>query len=267
MTGTTPLRDKVVTWLAEQGYPLEMRVAAAFRQTDLCCRQSTHYIDSETGKSREIDVIGTQAEPLGMAVIHFVAECKAATKPWVLFTSPHTLENFNRLFALGILSEEARAALSEKIRDLPKSLLWFEKDGRIGYNLTEAFSNHADDAYGAANAVVKACLFLLRGNNSIHTPPLIFTFPTIIIGAPLYECFLGDDGQLNVAEIEQGWLFVDTHTPRPLSTCIRVIPLAALTRFATEIRDMKDSLQKLIADDVQRKWREFQEERNYPGDR
>jgi hypothetical protein len=244
-----------------------MRVAAAFRQTDLWTRQSTHYIDSETGKSREIDVIGTQAEPLGMAEIHFVTECKAATKPWVLFTSPHTLDNFNRLFALGIFSEEAGAALSAKIQDLPQSLVWFKKNGRIGYNLTEAFSNRADVAYGAANAVVKACLFLLRGNNRLHKPPLIFTFPAIIIEAPLYECFLGDDGQLNVAEIDQGWLFVDTQTPRPVSTCIRVIPLAALRGFATEIRDMTDSLQTLIADDVHRKWREVQEERNYPGHR
>ena len=47
---------KVRNWLETQGYTLEMRAASAFRAIGFDVRQSSHYDDPETGKSREIDV-------------------------------------------------------------------------------------------------------------------------------------------------------------------------------------------------------------------
>jgi len=126
MTNNEPPHDRVAKWLGSQGYPLEMRVASALRQIGLWVRQSTHYVDEDTGKSREIDVLGTHAEQLGVAEIHFVVECKASTKPWVLLTSKHTLDSFNRFLALGIISHRARELLSEKVPS--SSLRWFRKD-------------------------------------------------------------------------------------------------------------------------------------------
>ena len=264
MTSNESMRDRVANWLVEQGYPLEMRVASALRRSEFWVRQSTHYIDPETGKSREIDVIATEAEPLGMAEIHFVVECKATSKPWVLFTSPHTLNNFNHLFALGISSDGARGTLAQKIEALAAELPWFRKDGRVGYNLTEAFTTGGDNAYSAAIGAVKACMFLLQSTERSHTPPLIFTFPAIVIQSPLVECFLDESGKMSVAEIDQGWLFFNTWIPGFSGTCLRVVSQAALERFSSEIRGMKNSLQRLIAPDVEREWQAFKKEFQYP---
>ncbi len=271
MASNESLHEKVSQWLAQQGYPLEMQVAAALRRIDLSVRQATHYVDSESGKSREIDVIATDAEPLGMAEIHFVVECKASSKPWILFTSRHTLHDYNHLFALGICSDGARSALIQKVEDLGAALPWFRKDGRVGYNLTEAFTGGADNAYGTATAAVKACLFLLQPKAG-YTPPLIFTFPAIVIESPLFECFLDDSGTVSLTQVEQGWLFFDVRLPEFKGTCVKVVSQSGLSQYCTEVRSMKDSLCAVIAPNVEQEWRALEEmskrlkrDREYPG--
>src|SRR6476469_3471123 len=68
----------VRTWLDKQGFPLEMRTASAFRAAGFDVRQSSYYVDAETGKAREIDVIAYDPDPLmlGLTRIVFVLECK-----------------------------------------------------------------------------------------------------------------------------------------------------------------------------------------------
>ncbi len=101
--GEHSLHDKVINWIEEQGYPLEMRVASLFRQHEkFDVRQGWHYADIQTVTSREIDVAVTGSEPYGYFAVHFAIECKASAKPWVLFTSKHTTANYNRLSAFGV---------------------------------------------------------------------------------------------------------------------------------------------------------------------
>ena len=83
MHSDKPLLPNLYEWLQKQGYPLEMEVASALRKKGLWVRQASYYKDPESDKSREIDVICTEAEVLGMAALHFVVECKASKKPVV----------------------------------------------------------------------------------------------------------------------------------------------------------------------------------------
>lgn len=257
MENKKAIEEQVCDWLKKQGYPLEMQVASMLRGNNFCVRQATHYLDVETGKSREVDVLATDADPLGMAEIHFVVECKAGNKPWILFTSADTLYNYNRFFALGILSDGARRVLAEKKFDeLEEALCWLGKDGRIGYNITEAFTNRTDNTSHAQNTVVKSCTFLLEDNEG-WTPPLIFAFPAIVISAPLFECFLDEDGEVRLSPIDQGWVFFDPRIPEVNGTCIRVISQAGLSAYSSEVCAMKDNLHSVIANDVKRVWQEF----------
>ena len=129
MHSDKPLSLTVYEWLQKQGYPLEMEVASALSKKGLWVRRASYYKDSESDKSREIDVIATETEILGMAELHFVVECKASSKPWILFSSRDTLSNYNALFALGILSNQARGALSKHIESdgYWNLFAWFRK--------------------------------------------------------------------------------------------------------------------------------------------
>lgn len=248
---------RIAKWLEQQGYPLEMQAASALRKCGLWVRQSAHYIDEESGKSREIDVLAIEQEHLGMAEIYFVIECKTSNKPWILFTSPHALDNYNRLFALGLFSSRGREAILNRWDEAEESLKWLKKDMRNGYNLTAAFTGGEDSAFGAAASVVKACSFLLRKAENGPTK-LIFTFPAIILSSPLFECYLDDQGEIRVSEIDQGWLFFDARIAKFHGTCIRIVSQSALQQFATDVGAMKVNLRKLIEPDVQQEWKTFQ---------
>jgi hypothetical protein len=65
------ITKNVREWLEGEGFPLEMRVAAAFRKTGFDVRQSSFYMDPESGKGREIDVIATDPDYIGLVEIHF----------------------------------------------------------------------------------------------------------------------------------------------------------------------------------------------------
>jgi hypothetical protein len=128
------LSDKVRGWLESQGFPLEMRAAAAFRQVGFEVRQSSYYIDPETSKGREIDVLASDPDILGVVQIHLVIECKSHKKPWVLLASDDTLAGYNRKFSFGVLTERAIAAFAQRIREFLDSVPWFRKEGRTGYS-------------------------------------------------------------------------------------------------------------------------------------
>lgn len=51
------LPTSVADWMGKQGYPLEMRVAAAFLKAGLRIIQADYYEDPDTKTPREIDVL------------------------------------------------------------------------------------------------------------------------------------------------------------------------------------------------------------------
>src|SRR4029079_5519632 len=156
------LVGRVRPWLDKQGYPLEMRTAAAFRGEGFTVRQSQHYVDPDTHKSREIDVVCFVDDELGIASLRIVVECKSGDKPWVVFSSAHTVAGFNRLFAIGALSEPLRAALVAQIRVIGQHVTWFEKSGRVGYVMVQAMAERNEDhAFTATMSAVKASLWQL----------------------------------------------------------------------------------------------------------
>jgi len=241
------LAGKVASWLSTQGYPLEMRVAAAMRQGGLGVRQSVHYSDAESAKSREADVVGTTVDRpgLAMALACFVVECKAASKPWVLFTSPHTLAGYNRLFAFGVTNEAVKAGFDHPAQ-WAEELEWFKKDGPVGYNLQEAFADGSDRAYGAATSVVKAAMALVQPREGEWQPPIRLAFPAIVVDAPLFECSLDDEGKPRLVEIALGWLFCDVCMPGYIPTCIRIVGRRGLAAYMSEVAEVRSKLFGLL---------------------
>jgi hypothetical protein len=237
------LIPNVRKWLDEQGYPLEMRAAAAFRKAGFEVRQSTVYTDPDTTKSREIDVEADDPDYRGVVNIRFVLECKAGGNPWVLLCSHDTVSNYNRAFAFAASSVNGRHQLIDAMsRDFAAffaRIPWADKNGLVGYSLRQAHSQK-DTAFEAAVSVSKACNAFIQEYEAKRSPWLGFAFPVIVVESPLIRCWLTSDGEIQMEETSEGeFLFLPN-----FGACIRVITANHLPTFATEAKRVAGELRE-----------------------
>jgi hypothetical protein len=249
-----PLRDKVQTWLESQGYPLEMRAASIFRAAGFQVVQSESYVDQESGKLREVDFVCSHDDEVGFVSTKIVVECKSGDKPWIVFSSPHVLENYNRYFAYAILSSDMKSALLKCEYDLiRRKLSWVEKPRRTGYSVVQAFKQNEDEAYGVSQALVKAARAQLPiAEPAVHPKQQFATvFPVLVIDSPLFECYLGDKGSVQLAEVSEAEFFVRGDGP-----CVRIVTFPALPLFSraawTETHSLLELLKPAVAKAIDR---------------
>src|SRR5688572_3796347 len=141
------LEEKVRTWLAEHGYPLEMRVARVFRSTGIAADHHRVYEDPVTSKTREIDVVG-YLDHRELSV-HLVLECKhSRDKPWVLFCSSNQVLT-GRGYVLSLpCTMEAKTALSVLGDDIVvQKMAMFRRPPLVGFRLIRAHTDNQDAAY------------------------------------------------------------------------------------------------------------------------
>jgi hypothetical protein len=237
------LIPKIREWLDSQGFPLEMRAAAAFRKAGFEVRQSTVYTDPDTTKIREIDVEADDPDHLGFVSIRFTLECKAGGKPWVLLCSDDTVSNYNRVFAFAASSVTGRQelvnAMYGDVEGLFARIPWVNKQGLVGYSLRQAHSEK-DNAFEAAVSVSKACNAYIRQYERTHRPWIGFAFPVIVVESPLIRCWLTGDGEIQLEETNEGeFLFLPD-----FGACIRVITADHLPTFAAKAKQVAHQLRK-----------------------
>ena len=264
------LKKKVLNWLDENGYPLEMRVASLLRcskknetkfdeapgMEGSYIRQGSHYQDPETNSSREIDLIWSHGNFISGASIDFVIECKNTQKPWILFTSPEAGSNFNRIFAFGILSKKAKESLFESLGsngdEAWKRIPWLWKEGgQIGYGITQAFEGNQDAPYKAILSAVKASLWLENdaSKKTYSASTCFVAFPVVVTSSPLFECFLDESGKTVLKEIESGFLFFNQHIGTFQAVCVRVLTQSGLNNFANECQSIVKELMAVFPQD------------------
>lgn len=251
MDGQNQLKNKVQTWIEEQGYPLEMRVANTLIESGFEVRQSLFYIDPESDEAREIDVVGRSTEITDVVDISFVIECKSTSKPWVLFTSENTFVNYNQFFAYCLYSEAGRKRFcrrSTSIQKLGDFLTWFDKKGRNGYAVTEAFTSNVDNTYKAIMSTLKASIALKTLGDKEQRNPLIFIFPIIVVDGCLFESYLNNNGKLVVEEIEKGFLHFPRKIGKVTGTTVYVFTLNYLAQFIVEAKRVTAEIKELFAD-------------------
>lgn len=252
------LKKNIKEWLLDQGYPLEMRVAAALREIGFNVIQSRYFTDPENGKAREIDVIASYPEFTGCIDVSFIIECKVSkNKPWLLFSSEHTLEGFNRLLTYCIHSKSARQILIKKGMDIFLQLRWMKKEGRTAYGVTQAFTTGDDTTFKAATSVLKAAIARKMEFNKTFGEPFLFIFPVILVDGLLFDCYLKEDGKLSIKEIDNGFYFFPWNIKGEAGTCIQIISLNNLPNFAKEAMAASDSLTSLLKNDIDKKFNEI----------
>ena len=224
-----------------QGYPLEMRAASIFRTAGFRVTQSDTYVDQESGKVREVDLVCSHDELGGLASTKIVIECKSGEKPWIVFSSLHVLENRNRFFAYADLSVDLQSTLLKCEYDLVRQKLsWIEKPNRTGYSVVQVFKQNEDEAYGVARALMKAARAQLREAGRA-TPPLTAIFPVLVIDTALFECYLGDNGTIQLTEVSEAEFL-----PTGDSPCVRIVTFPALPHFSQAAWTETDSLLELL---------------------
>lgn len=234
------LKKRIVKWLDEQGYPLEMAVARAFRRAGFRTIQSEYYKDSETGKPREIDVsafIDSYAGDAGNVLmrIHFCVECKLAKdKPWVMFTSADlVLSDIARVVqrAASDLGHDLLRTICrrEDIQNLPAFLL----PERPGYGLAQAFAGGQDVPYSAIMGAAKAAIAEVKESNSYSPdfPICEISFPVVVVDGKLFECFLGHAGKVIIEEIKAGTILWRSPIVGMPHTIVQVVTLPAVDDF------------------------------------
>jgi hypothetical protein len=265
MDDAPSLHQKTLAWLEKQGYPLEMKVASQLRaKTKFQVRQGWYYTDSESNQSREIDVVATASDDYGYATIHFAIECKATSKPWVLFTSTYTTENYNRILAFAFCSKDARDALSDALFpvddqaiSLRKELPWMWDRESVGYALVQAFEGNSDAPFAATSAAVKAALHCFASSPEHNSPPpLIVSFPVVVTASPLFECSLGDDGSTQLREIDRGFLFYQRRIGALPPTTVAIVTEKGLGAYIDECIAVSKSLIGFFGPAINKRWEE-----------
>ena len=250
----------VKEWLEKQGFLLEMKTAAAFREAGFEVRQSSQYLDPDSGKSREIDVLARDPDFLGVVDIQFAVECKASKKPWVLLCSSQTLSGYNRLFAFAPMSDDCRHVFADRLVELLDKIPWLKKDLFAGYSFRQAHADPSSDpAYSAAMSAAKASDYLVREIPAQYNPPYSLAFPVIVVDSPLLQCSLAQDGSIVLEEVPQGEFLFFAALPRQFGSCIRIVTADYLSEFAIEAKQVATRIRNELKNEetkVRESWRE-----------
>lgn len=257
------LQVKVAKWLENTGYPLEMLVYNKFYNgSNFKIRHGWYFKDPETDISREIDIVATIHEPLGLAEINFVIECKKTSKPWVLFTSEDAHSGFHRLNSFALISEHARNSLvdvlcdeTEKTEEIP----WLWKNGRVGHGLIQALSSTSDVAYKATLSAVKASIWLQNNSfwQSTELRQFVLSFPVIVISSPLYESYIDEKGETKLQEINYGFLFFNQQIKNFNGTCVMVVNEKHLDQFVKDCNSIESKVFEILEPSIKEKWDAF----------
>jgi hypothetical protein len=243
----TPLDSRVLKWLEEQGYSLEMRTAQVFRQVGFEVSQFETYIDPESGDIREIDVTASKSchlDTIDVMITLFI-ECKHMTHPWVIFTSSrrsNPLAYFSRILRGQYDLREwasldsfqgcllARILLSLGQQELSR-YRFFNVPQNIGYGITESLKSYkaVSKAFTAMMQVSK-CLEAHDARTEMIFQRTIrdyetraggggfqkaeaslfcrIAFPVVVVRGKLFECYLDTDNNMTIAEIDEGTVLV-----------------------------------------------------------
>ncbi|MBV8759302.1 MAG: hypothetical protein JO257_18590 [Deltaproteobacteria bacterium] len=231
-----PLVGKIKDWLAQNGYPLEMRVTRMFR-TAKCKKvvQSEFYeTTNEKGEPiwREIDVAAQVARTIKgshplkptegvqfFCDFFFTCECKnnaRADRPWLVFTDIHAAPtNFPLMMGLpmsGLAMQLMFRVTADREFDETTALEFFAPR-RVGYGAvqpsfgggTKPRENY-DGAHQAITSVLSAANAKTNVTSGLYKIVRI-VLPVVVITAPLYECYLDEHGQIQLESREEMTMF------------------------------------------------------------
>ncbi len=257
------IENRLHSWLKEQGYPLEFRVAQAFQQAQAAATafdydplmetgvragvaQSHYYSDPETDASREIDVMVTYEDytkPGFLAGVILAIECKLSRdKPWILFTSDQPTVGVDEIVWPQPSSRLGRNFLYDRAqRHFLATLPLYAIPKRTAFAMTQAFTAGSDVAYKAALGAAKATVAICK---EYDDPNAVVGFTAVVVDGALFQCYLPSaGGELIIEEVERGLLIWGKPVHgRGSRTVINVVTSGGLGRFVHDVQNTAISL-------------------------
>lgn len=219
MAGAKP--EDVVSWLARQGYPLEIRVARELRRRGFTANVGTYFRDPESDELREIDVVGSVSVSIGdnLLNIDIIVSCKVSQgAPWVALHSELTplkvplrslrLTSGNADRFLRTAARDPRFATNELVRAAPAAhgivpMRRAKNDPQQPPSPRDQKPKNTDAAYEALMSASKAAIDNLRrdkevseGDEGWHS----ITLPLVVVEGQLFDATLDDAGEPTAVE-------------------------------------------------------------------
>lgn len=270
-----PIEEKVLEWIQEQGYPLEMYVAKAFGDANYQLTQSHIYLDPETQKPREIDLVtyknrqrsrdksasGEHEEIEGATItVGCCVECKLSKqKPWVLFMSDSP---FAGAFDFYPITTEIGSSFLRQVTHIPGIPKVYALNNlyqACGYGVTQAFTTGTDVPYQAIMSAIKSTVARVEEEYIIHPlygQAIPIYFPVVVIDGQLLECALDDEGNAKIQEVDSGAVWWNVPIGQTSSCAIQIFTKPALgkliswlDRVGEALASCNDELIK-ISDDI-----------------
>jgi len=279
---TTELSSKLRTWLANEGYPFELRVGRTLHDAHWDVSHGQHYVDPETGKLREVDVHAAfgpyvgDTKGMGMVSVHLVCECKVSQgKPWIVFTSRQGDDEL-RLVSHLTPGEPASHALSHAVLTNRGTLTTLVMGPRIGHGVTKAFvESRSADPTGPFAAVLGAMSAasalshhhyssLLRGKG--ETVWLSIYLPLVVLLGELFEFYLDGSGNEVLAECSRAHVLAYPPSLDPNPVLVQIVTAKALPAFAAGAHTEARFAAQAILPEARRIWKAFWE-RSHTGSR
>jgi hypothetical protein len=234
-------------WLKESGYPLEMRVAAQVRSACSQVDQSRYYVDAETQKLREVDVLAqTYARSLNPYVhLVFVFECKAAQTSWVAFLGDHRFYRDDHELVESFDCESNQDSLTPRALTSVYSCPVLHSTEPTAYALQQQGKQN-EGAFTAVTQVLSA-MDGVRGDlttGSADKPLLRVMVPVLVTSGPLVTCALDANGEIDLHHAERV-LLVSRLRPEPKLRSVWVVQEEGLAAF---IQDMATTRERLGVD-------------------
>ena len=247
------LADRIINWIKNQGYPLEMIVASTLRKAGFTTSLSDYYQDPETREYREIDITAVrwsnEHKPV-IAQVCFRIECKRIKdKPWVVFVPDAEPNVFLPLTSIS--SEIFRAFIFnvfKKADYMPKLLkLPLFRSDAMGYGVIQAFAkDNQDMPYKALMSAGKASVARALELDKLPRPTQQFfcgiVFPVIVIDGSLFEARLDEYGDIKVQEVVSSYIYWKGMSPWLSSPLIPIISKPALDQFVIDMNITTTSL-------------------------
>lgn len=240
-------RDRVIAFLRAHGAPFEMSVSETFRKHGFSATQSHFYLDAESGKERETDILVQRFEdlaPVSASVRYtLTVECKYTTgTPWVFFTSVPS-QHYRPDIVRCNKEQRSRYLKLNRNGKFWKSVA-AEGIGPIAYGCAEVKKSGQETSYSATQSALSAAKYFEEFSDTIEDDLfqnlIKLTAAVVVVSGTLYEAHL-ENGELAVSEIPYACLMGRT------DGVAQVVSYDALDEFAGKIKLDIDSWAKAIA--------------------
>ncbi len=243
------MKDNILKWLENSGYPLEMKVASILSNFEIPFAQSAYYIDPETNKMREIDFEIRLTDSTGYCQMFGIIECKHIDKPWIIFKSENPYPGDFFTFCM-YGSNSKRALIQKSIDNKILNWEWFRpKNNKIGYGIAAAFTDKKDKTYDARMSCINAAIYekkkLDEGGDSLS-----FIFPIIIIDGDLFEAHLDVNNNINIQPLDFGMVYSPFIIGDVQASCVHIVTLNYFEKYLNDFKIQSDTIIELFKDEI-----------------